>query len=144
MSAPELSAVAVDRVPTAVYIVFMFAGMCAYIASASSCIVSIFLLHTSNTVPERKLHAFLLRSHSILWVPLGGLLAAIVFTSVSNNCATLIVYNTWWAAGVRIGIAVGWLVALYLTMVALSRAALDSAGPRAAELELQTARSEIA
>lgn len=132
----------------AVYIISMFASMCAYFGSASSCMVAIFLLHSSNTVPERKLHSFLLRSHSLLWVPLGGLLVALVFNSVANNCATFVIFGSWTLLGIRIGIAIMWLMLIFVAMAALSRAAIECSGPPTVELEEQelqeAARGETA
>ncbi len=132
-AAPVPSEISDGHSGAAAYYVNLFAGTFAYIGSASSCIVALFLLHTSNTVPEHKLHAFLIKSHSILWIPSGGLLMSIVATSIGNNAATLIIYDNWVVSGVRIGIAVCWLSLLFYTTWSLSHAAQHSAGPRRAE-----------
>lgn len=142
--APVASELGPGSVSAAVFYVNLFAGMSAYIGSATSCLVSLFLLHTSNTVPEHKLHAFLLRTHSILWLPLGGLFAAVLFTSIGNNAATFIIYNSWGASATRISIAVVWLGLLAYAMYVMSEAAKHSAGPRRAQVEERAALEESA
>jgi hypothetical protein len=142
-SAPLSSEITKGTAGDAAYYVYTFATMAAFMTSAASCIISLFLLHTSNTVPERELHAFLVRVHAILWLPLGGLIASLVFTSVANNAATLVIYDAWSVAGVRIGIAVLWLALLFYSMYAMSHAAMLSAGgPLRAASEERAERPE--
>jgi hypothetical protein len=113
--------------------VFVGANTFAYIGGASSCLVSLFLLHASNTVPAPRLHDFLVRSHSLLWVPIGGIVLAVVCTSVSNWMATLIIYGSNVAFGVRVAVAVLWLALLGAAVTSISHSAAMAAGPRAAE-----------
>lgn len=127
-AAPLASEIASGTASAAAYYVYTYAVMAAFMTSAAACIISLFLLHTSNTVPERELHSFLVRVHAILWLPLGGLIASLVFTSIANNAATLVIYDTWSVAGARIGVAVLWLALLFYSMWALLHAAMLSAG----------------
>jgi len=104
--------------------VFLFAHALAYIGSASSCLAALFLLHTSNTVPAHRLHDFLVRSHSLLWVPMGGICFAVLCTSAGNLAATLVIYGSYAAFGARVGIAAAWLALVGAALAALSH------GPR--------------
>jgi hypothetical protein len=113
--------------------VFLGAHTFAYIGGASSCLTSLFLLHTSNTVPVQRLHNFLVRSHAILWVPLGGIVLAVLCTSVANLTATLLVYGSYVALGIRLSVAVLWLVLVAVAFASLSSAASHAAGPRVAD-----------
>lgn len=112
--------------------VYVFATTFAYIGAASSCFASLFLLHMSNTVPAHKLHAFLVRTHSLLWVPLGGLVFTAICTSIGNWCETLLIYGDWGLFAARVGIALAWFCGLAFGVVWLSHAAQHAAGPRAA------------
>jgi hypothetical protein len=80
-------------------------------------------LHASNTVPESKLHAFLASVHWLLWVPLTTLFVTVVTSSVVNGAATLILYRSWIAFGVRLGVSVAWVVLVALMLAAISRSA---------------------
>lgn len=121
------------EVAAAVSYVYLGATTFAYIGGASSCLVSLFLLHASNTVPASRLHDFLVRAHPLLWVPIGGIILAVVCTSIGNWVATLIVYDSYVAFGVRTAVALVWLVLLAAAIASISSSAMQSAGPRAAE-----------
>ena len=108
---------------TAVRYVFLVANTVAYMTSMTSCVVSLFLVHSSNAVPKHKLHAFLRSLHRLLWVPLGSLLVAVVAESVANSCATLAIYGSWAAFGARFGVSIAWLAGLGAAIARLSRAA---------------------
>ncbi len=111
---------------------FVIATTLAFIGAATSCFASLFLLHMSNTVPAHKLHAFLVRAHSLLWLPLGGLIFAALCTSIGNWCATLLIYGDYGLFAVRVGIALAWFFGLAFGVFWLSHAAQHAAGPRAA------------
>ena len=108
----------------AVRYTFLATSTLSYIGSVTSCATSIFLLHASNSVPQGKLHAFLRATHYQLWVPLGGLLLAVVFASIALSCASLIIYQSWAAFAARLGATLVWLVALGALLASLPRAAM--------------------
>lgn len=113
--------------------VFLVTSTLSYMCSVSACLVSLALVHTTNAVPQGRLHAFLRRTHCALWLPLGALLAAVALASIALCCASLIIYQSWAAFGARLGAMLLWLGLLAALLASLSRAASRcSAGAGAA------------
>ena len=108
---------------------FLAFNIVAYIGAVTSTLVSLFLLHTSNAVAQAELHAFLLSVTVLLWVPLVSLLVAVVAASFANVCATLLIYESRVAFGVRLGVALLWLVGLAFALRRLSKAAMAHIAP---------------
>lgn len=108
---------------------FLAFNIVAYIAALTSTLVALFLLHTSNSVAQAELHAFLLGVNALLWVPLCSLLVAVVAAGLANVCATLLIYDSWVAFGVRGGVAIVWFVALALMLHRLSGIAMSHIVP---------------
>lgn len=108
--------------------VFLATSTLSYICSVSACLVSLTLLHASNAVPQSRLHAFLRRTHWQLWVPLGALLSAVALASIALSCASLIIYQSWVAFAVRLGVILVWLGLLGALLLSLSRAAQRCSG----------------
>lgn len=109
--------------------IFFASNVVSYMAALTSTLVAVFLQHSSNSVAQAELHAFLLGIHHILWVPLVSLLVAVVAAGISNVCAVLLIYDSWVAFGVRAGILLVWFSGLAFTLHRLSGVAMSYVVP---------------